>query len=95
MNEEDFNRRLRELIGEIVQLSEEDQEKLKPMIEETKERHQQIKNMTAKLQETLLHLRIGIKYLIFDLEATRRERDQLKKQLGLDEDPPNKAEGEM
>lgn len=33
------------------------------------------------VQEALSQLRLDMKYLIFDLEATRRERDQYKAQL--------------
>jgi len=34
------------------------------------------------VQEALSQLRLDIKYLGFDLEATRRERDEYKKRLG-------------
>lgn len=33
------------------------------------------------VQEALAQLRVDVKYLIFDLEATRRERDEYKEQL--------------
>ncbi len=33
------------------------------------------------IQEALGQLRLDMKYLVFDLEATRRERDLLKAQL--------------
>ena len=36
------------------------------------------------VQEALSQLRLDVKYLMFDLETTRRERDQL--QLKLEED---------
>jgi hypothetical protein len=36
------------------------------------------------VQEALSQLRLDMKYLIFDLEATRRERDQYKEQLEND-----------
>ena len=34
------------------------------------------------VQEALQQLRLDIKYLMFDLEVTRRERDELRQQLG-------------
>lgn len=34
------------------------------------------------VQEALSQLRLDIKYLMFDLEMTRRERDELREQLG-------------
>lgn len=33
------------------------------------------------VQESLSQLRLDIKYLMFDLDATRRERDELRQQL--------------
>lgn len=36
------------------------------------------------VQEALSQLRLDMKYLIFDLEATRRERDQYKEKLEQD-----------
>ncbi len=33
------------------------------------------------VQEALSQLRLDIKYLMFDLEATRKERDELKQQI--------------
>jgi hypothetical protein len=37
------------------------------------------------VQEALSQLRLDMKYLVFDLEATRRERDELKHKSGDDE----------
>lgn len=34
------------------------------------------------VQEALSQLRLDVKYLMFDLEVTRRERDQLRELLG-------------
>ena len=39
------------------------------------------KRILTMVQEALAQLRLDMKYLIFDLEATRRERDNFKKQL--------------
>ena len=36
------------------------------------------------VQEALSQLRLDMKYLIFDLEATRRERDEFKEMLDQD-----------
>ena len=33
------------------------------------------------VQEALSQLRLDMKYLLFDLEATRRERDELRRQV--------------
>ena len=37
------------------------------------------------LQESIDFLRLGIKYLLFDLEATRRENSYLRKMLERDQ----------
>lgn len=36
----------------------------------------------SAVQEAMSQLRLDMKYLIFDLEATRRERDEYKQRLG-------------
>ena len=38
------------------------------------------------VQEALSQLRLDVKYLMFDLEMTRRERDDLQAQAGEEED---------
>ncbi|MDX1968488.1 MAG: transcriptional regulator [Planctomycetaceae bacterium] len=40
------------------------------------------RRILALVQEALSQLRLDIKYLMFDLEVTRRERDELRQQLG-------------
>ena len=47
-------------------------------LEEEKNRRSKILNM---VQEALSQLRLDMKYLMFDLEATRRERDDYAWQL--------------
>ncbi len=40
------------------------------------------RRILSLVQEALAQLRLDIKYLIFDREVTRRERDELRSQLG-------------
>jgi hypothetical protein len=35
-------------------------------------------------QDTVEQLQLDVKYLVFDVEATRRERDELIRELGID-----------
>lgn len=42
------------------------------------EHHKRRTRVIALVQEALSQLRLDMKYLVFDLEATRRERDALK-----------------
>lgn len=46
-----------------------------------KEIQRKIEKDLATLQESLDYLRICIKYMVFDLEATRRENEHLRKLL--------------
>ncbi|MEX2285699.1 MAG: transcriptional regulator [Planctomycetaceae bacterium] len=39
------------------------------------------RRILALVQEALSQLRLDIKYLMFDLDATRKERDELKERL--------------
>ncbi len=39
------------------------------------------RRILSLVQEALSQLRLDIKYLMFDLEVTRRERDELKQRL--------------
>ena len=41
-----------------------------------------VRRIIAIIQEALAQLRLDVKYLAFDLEATRRERDEARRQLG-------------
>lgn len=84
MDEKAFQTKLTELMGEISTLPKAEREKLEKMAEQTKERHQKLKKTVGDLQESLDYLRLSIKYLVFDLEATRRENRYLRKMLEED-----------
>ena len=81
MNEETFQRKLAELIAEIATLPESERGKLEMLAEQTRERHTQLKQTVSSLQESIDFVRLSIKYMLFDLEATRRENTQLRKLL--------------
>lgn len=81
MNEETFQRKLTELIAEIATLPAGERDKLELLAEQTRERHRQLKETVNSLQESIDFVRLSIKYLVFDLEATRRENTQLRKLL--------------
>jgi chromosome segregation ATPase len=81
MNENTFQKKLAELVAEIGTLPDADRAKLEMLAEETRERHQKLKQTVNNLQESIDFLRLSIKYLLFDLEATRRENTQMRKML--------------
>lgn len=78
MNEEAFQNKLSELMQEIATLPKAEREKLEALAAETQDRHQKLKKTVGDLQESLDYLRVSIKYLVFDLEATRRENKYLR-----------------
>ena len=81
MNEATFQKRLAELLSEIATLPASERSKLELLVADTKKRHEQLKASATGVQENLDYLRVAIKYLLFDLEATRRENSYLRKML--------------
>jgi len=81
MTEQDFQTKLAELMGEITTLPQAERKKLEKLADETRERHERLRQTVSTLQESLDYLRLSIKYLVFDLEATRRENGYLRKML--------------
>jgi hypothetical protein len=81
MNENEFQTKLAELMGEISTLPSTERRKLAKLAEDTQQRHERLKRTVGSLQESLYYLRLIIKYLVFDLEATRRENGYLRKML--------------
>lgn len=81
MDEITFQKKLGELVQEIGTLPESQRKKLELLAEQTKQRHAELKKSVSSLQDSLDYLRLSIKYLLFDLEATRRENSYLRKML--------------
>jgi len=81
MNEQDFQTKLAELMGEISTLPPTERHKLEKLAGDTQARHARLRQTVSNLQESLDYLRLSIKYLVFDLEATRRENGYLRKML--------------
>jgi uncharacterized protein YlxW (UPF0749 family) len=81
MSEFEFQNKLGELMGEITTLPAAERVKLEKMADETRARHERLRQTVNSLQESLDYLRLSIKYLVFDLEATRRENQYLRKML--------------
>ena len=81
MDETTFQKRLTELLTEIATLPASQRSKLELLVADTKKRHEELRASAANVQESLDYLRVAIKYLLFDLEATRRENSYLRKML--------------
>lgn len=91
MGEQEFQQRLGELIAQINTLPDGQREEVQKVAGETKARHEKMKRTVADLQDSLDYLRLSVKYLVFDLEATRRENQYLRRLL---EKPPQDGERE-
>lgn len=84
MDENTFQTKLAELVQEIGTLPPQERKRLENLAEETKKRHRELRETVGNLQESIDFLRLSIKYLLFDLEATRRENAYLRKMMEQD-----------
>ena len=73
--------KLNELINEIGSIPAPQRKKLIMLARQTDDSRKKLNKSVSGLQESLDYLRLSVKYLIFDLEATRRENVQMKKAL--------------
>ena len=82
LSDEQFRDALGVLLQRIDSLPPEERLRLQCAADATRQRHDQLRLTVQRLQETLDTLRVSIKYLVFDVEATRRENDYLRRMLG-------------
>ena len=81
VEEHEFAARMEALMSEIAELPPAEKERLEKLAVQTQVRHEKMRQTVTKLQDSLDHLRLSVKYLCFDLEATRRENGYLRKLL--------------
>lgn len=84
IGDEPFRDALAMLLERIETLPDEERRQLQGVANATRHRHEQLRQTVGRLQETLDTLRVSIKYLMFDVEATRRENEYLRRVLGQD-----------
>ena len=72
---------LNELIVKVDELPKEYKSQLKPSLDRVVEYTRRRRRILNLIQEALSQLRLDMKYLMFDLESTRRERDEYKNSL--------------
>jgi hypothetical protein len=70
-----------ELAAAIGQLPDAYRTQIEPIFERLARSIGRRQQILALVQEALGQLRLDMKYLMFDLEATRRERDAYQKQV--------------
>ena len=81
MDEIAFEQKLNELADEIDSVPEPHRAKFIDLVKQTGNCHRRLRKSVNSLQESLDYLRVSVKYLLFDLESTRRENASLKKLL--------------
>lgn len=69
---------LNELMSKVDDLPAEYRSQLKPSLDRVVEYTKRRRRILNLIQEALSQLRLDMKYLMFDLESTRRERDEYK-----------------
>ncbi len=84
--DDSFQNKLNHLIGKLQELPGVDREELAAAGEEAHRLNEQMGATLREIRDSADHLRVAVKYLIFDLEATRRENQYLRKLLASQDD---------
>lgn len=77
----DFHKSLDTLMGQIATLPEGQRKPLEGLVSEAFAGHKALRAAAAEIEDALVDIRLNMAYLTFDLEATRRECDQLRTRL--------------
>jgi hypothetical protein len=72
---------IQELAAAIRALPSELRQGLEPLVGRVLESTRRRRRILGLIQDALSQLRLDMKYLMFDLEATRRERDELRRKV--------------
>ena len=78
----DLPKDVSDLVGAIAALPAEHRTRLDPLVSRVIDSTKRRRRILNLVQEALSQLRLDMKYLVFDLEATRRERDELRGPFG-------------
>jgi len=78
---DDIPREVLDLVGIVDSLPEEHRQTIKPFLTRVIDSNRRRRRILSLVQDALGQLRLDMKYLAFDLEATRRERDEFRKNL--------------
>lgn len=72
---------LEQLLGQIAALPADQRAPLEGLVAETVAHRKAVRAAALEIEDALADIRLNIKYLSFDLEATRRECDHLRQRL--------------
>lgn len=70
-----------ELSAALTSLGEEERRRIQPLFARVLDSTRRRRRILGLVQDALSQLRLDMKYLMFDLEATRRERDELRRKI--------------
>jgi hypothetical protein len=78
---EEVSSDLQELATVLSQLPLEHRQRVEPLFARVLESTKRRRRILGLVQDALGQLRLDMKYLMFDLEATRREREEFRRKL--------------
>lgn len=81
-NTDDVPREVIDLAEAIHGLPTEHRQAIEPFLTRVIDSNRRRRRILLLVQDALSQLRLDMKYLAFDLEATRRERDEYRGKLG-------------
>ncbi len=81
MDEAAFKEKLSELLVEIHKFPQIEQQKVDQVVAPGTVKNDRLRKSLESLQDSLDYLRLTVKYLAFDLEATKRENRLLRNML--------------
>lgn len=78
---DDIPHEVLELVDAIQSLPAEHRQTVEPFLGRVIDSNRRRRRILLLVQDALSQLRLDMKYLTFDLEATRRERDDFRRKL--------------
>jgi hypothetical protein len=72
---------IQELSAALETLPAEHRRRIEPLFARVLESTKRRRRILGLVQDALAQLRLDMKYLMFDLEATRRERDEYRRKI--------------
>jgi hypothetical protein len=81
VNHDELPAELVDLTAILASLPVEFRQHIEPVLTRVVESTKRRRRILSLVQDALSQLRLDMKYLVFDLEATRRERDAFRQEL--------------
>lgn len=80
-NTDEVPREILDLAEAVASLPSEYRHAVDPLLGKVIDSNRRRRRILSLVQDALSQLRLDMKYLAFDLEATRRERDEFRRKL--------------